>query len=216
MNVSAIIVTRGDQDLDPIVGQRWPEAVQEIVIWDNSALERRDVQVYGRYAAIEETHHPLVYVQDDDCTVEGEAIEELFDVWAINYLATDGQSGIVANMPQSRWNDYPDSCLLGWGAVFHRDSPKRAFNELAKYLYEQHEDAEGDPWLNPAFVRHFHRTCDVLFTTLTPHAKVDVGFAHLPWAEGPDRMFKQAEHKPERDRMLELARTIRDAERSLT
>ena len=57
MNVTAIIVTRGDHDLAPIIGQDSPEAVQEVVVWDNAAEDRRDLKVYGRYAAIAEASH---------------------------------------------------------------------------------------------------------------------------------------------------------------
>lgn len=208
MNISVVIVTRGDVDLAPIIGQDWPDAVQEIVVWDNASEERRNLCVYGRYAAIAETNHELIYVQDDDCLLERDAIQGLID------RGTAGE--IVCNMVEHRWFDYPDSCLVGWGAVFHRNAPYRAFDEFFR--------AQGAmlPADMPLALKmaadfgfnsepDFFRTCDVVFTTLTPHVKVDLGFTHLPWAEGPDRMFKQPNHKSERDEMLELARKVRDA-----
>lgn len=216
VNVSVVIVTRGDVDLAPIIGQDWPDAVQEIVVWNNADEHRRDLKVYGRYAAIAETNHPLIYVQDDDCTLERDAIEILIRSWA-EYDRIDESERrprgdrIVANMPQHRWFDYPDSCLIGWGSVFHRDAPARSWKELSVYLHERVLEGEPDPWLDADFVTHFNRTCDVVFTTLTPHVKLDLGFKHLPWAEGPDRMFKQPDHKDSRDEMLALARKVRDA-----
>jgi hypothetical protein len=42
--------------------------------------------------------------------------------------------------------------------------------------------------------------------------KIDVGFQHLPWAEDRGRaMFLQPDHGPIRERMLQLARQVRDA-----
>src|SRR5262249_48330843 len=85
MNVSAIIVTRGDQSfaiqnqIAPSLPDEW-----ERVVWDNGSGNvtndqpgRRyargarvpDLAVYGRYAAIEYTDADLIYVQDDDCVV---------------------------------------------------------------------------------------------------------------------------------------------------
>lgn len=81
MNVSAIIVTRGDVDLEQVLAplpQEW-----ERVIWDNGARrlsrygpgysldlhEVDDLSVYGRYAAIAHATGELIYVQDDDCVV---------------------------------------------------------------------------------------------------------------------------------------------------
>lgn len=222
LNVSVVIVTRGDHDLAPIIGQDWPDDVQEIITWDNSAEHRRDLGVYGRYAAIAEASHPLIFVQDDDCTLETDAIRELIDTWdemvalAKIEATPDPWKLIVANMPASRWPDYPDSCLVGWGAVFHREAPWRAFKEYARH-HDLLWEAMGGWSEMPSRLESIHmsaefrRTCDVVFTTLSPHIKLDLGFAHLPWAEGPDRMFKQPSHKSERDRMLALAREVRDA-----
>jgi hypothetical protein len=55
------------------------------------------------------------------------------------------------------------------------------------------------------------QTCDVVFTALTPRALVDVPYENLPWAEDPDRMYRQPGHQAERGKMLELAFRARDA-----
>jgi hypothetical protein len=226
VNVSAIIVTRGDVDLTPVVTSipgDW-----ELLVWDNGAKrlvrfearEKRvgiaaieDLSVYGRYAAIDHATGDLIYVQDDDCVVSDP--ESLVIEWKVKGAypfqgrgaATwgsdprDAKDHAVCNMPESRWSDYADSALVGWGSVFHRDAPGQAW---ARMFESGNQD----------FIRpdnyFFYRTCDVVFTTLTPCAKVDLGFTHLPWAEQPGRMFTSPGHKEERDRMLELARKVRD------
>ena len=181
-DVSAVIVTRGDQDLTQI---RASLPFEDVVIWDNS--KRHDVSVYGRYAALREVRNTIVYVQDDDCLVPRSAIDTL--------LAEYRPGEIVANMPVSRWSDYPDSCLVGWGAVFDRRLPQQAFDRYAK--------------LYPLGAVEFMRDCDVVFTTLTPHVKFDLGFEHLPWAELPNRMFKQPLHST-RLTTLKQAQRVRD------
>ena len=40
-------------------GRSGRSSVQEIIVWDNSSLDRRDLKVYGRYAAIAEASHPI-------------------------------------------------------------------------------------------------------------------------------------------------------------
>ena len=49
MSVCAIIVTRGDQLLTPVVATI--PAEWDVLVWDNSVED--DAGVYGRYAAIE-------------------------------------------------------------------------------------------------------------------------------------------------------------------
>lgn len=209
--VSAIIVTRGNVDLDPIVEKlgKCP-SVDEIIVWRNGQrVERRwshplgsfaalalaeNLSVYGRYAAIKYAKHDLIYVQDDDCLVDAEGLVFASDSETSEY------GGLVCNMPTSRWPDYPDSALVGWGAVFQRDLPELAFERF--YAARETVDKEL-----------FHRECDSVFTALTPHRKIDIGFQHLPWAEGPDRMWTADRqlHKIERGLMIAMALQARDA-----
>ncbi len=188
--VSAVIVTRGDVDLTESLALL--DRFDEIIIWNN-ALET-DLAVYGRYAGIEQARNDVVFTLDDDCLVSHEAQDVL--------LAAYMPGVIVANMPEARWRDYPDSCLTGWGAVFDRVLPEQAFARMT--------DAKIMLPIDPSPQDFFYRECDVAFTTLTPHRKIDVGFTHQPWAEDPARaMFLSP--RPDRARMLELARQVRNA-----
>jgi hypothetical protein len=250
MNVSAIIVTRGDVDLRPVLDSLPDE--WERVVWDNSGrgpltdklarefyattsrAERRrmnfkggphrllprlvfaqpDLSVYGRYAAIEYASHDLIFTQDDDVIVsDPQAIvnewvahctwkatsDESVPVLGYRSERLDGQH-LVANMPpQFRHDGYTDSCLVGFGACFHRDAPTRAFRWFSGD--EHHEYFQG--W--------FRRTCDVVFTTLTPRVLVDVPKQNLPYATDANRMYRQPDHLDERTRMLHLARQVRDS-----
>ncbi len=231
--VSAIIVTRGDHDLSEILRSLPPD--WERLIWNNGlgqitrywteppgSFERLatglpDLAVYGRYAAIEYAKGDLIFVQDDDCVIERAA--EIVHAWEVQasletrtmegYLHEwKSGNGSVTNMPAARWTEFPDWSLVGWGACFHRDLPAKAFERWGKGLPSEvrYPLEIGEPPL-------FMKECDAVFTTLTPHVKIDVGFRHLPWAEGPGRMFTEdpERHREERNRMVELARRVRDA-----
>lgn len=101
-DVSAVLVTRGDIDLTPVLNSL-PFA--DVIVWNNT--ERENLSCYGRFAGIAEAKHDLIYVQDDDVLVPIPAIVRAFDP------ETDG---VFANKPAAEeWR------FLGLGALFHRD-----------------------------------------------------------------------------------------------
>jgi hypothetical protein len=232
VNVTAIIVTRGDHDLGEILDSlpdKW-----EVVIWDNGArrisirkrdyplpvhldtvIEEfwdgqrvRDLSVYGRYAAIEYATHDLIYVQDDDVIVsDPQAIVNAYTAkcgWALDDMPPKQLwfEGVVCNMPpEFRHDFYEEHALVGFGACFHRDAPKKAHGKFARAFGVQ---PTGLPDDQPSLLR----TCDIVFTALTPRVLVDVSYERLPWDSDPNRMWKQADHTKERTRMLELVKQV--------
>jgi hypothetical protein len=209
VKVAACLVTRGDVDIDPVLASiptDW-----EIIIWDNSALE--NLSVYGRYAAIDFTDAELIYVQDDDVfvsnpdAIRGEWQKECNEWYRTEHLYTEGTKppwpGLVANMPQAfRHDGYTDSCLVGFGACFHRDAPGKAFERFAAANGNAIEFTDTPMW---------RRTCDVVFTALTPRVLMEIEKIDREFATAPERMYRQPGHVAERREMLELARRVRDA-----
>ena len=221
MNVSAIIVTRGNVDLEPIITSlpiEW-----EILTWDNGAgrlrgfspqraatLERpaTDLSVYGRYAAIEFAANEVIYVQDDDCIVSDP--QAIVAEW-VRATQTDEiedstwwpDSLVVCNQPEP-WRSnpfYKDHALVGFGAAFHRDAPERAWRRWMDWRgYIAEWPPPVDAWLEPWFLR----TCDIVFTALTPRVLVDIPHTSFDYASDPDRMWRQPSHQSERQRMLDL------------
>ena len=101
MKVSACLVTRGDVDLTTILNSL---PFDDVVVWDNS--EREDLSCYGRFAAVAEAKHDVIYTQDDDLMVP---IPALLKAW-------DGRPGILANKPpEEEWR------FLGCGSLFRRE-----------------------------------------------------------------------------------------------
>lgn len=158
LKVSAIIVTRGDVDLRPVLDSLPREWEQ--VVWNNSGSDAgatvsvrdprkheresgavkmqqvgHDISVYGRYHAIQYASHDLIYVQDDDCILSDP--NEILEWWYRWQAATEEEKGhphfshVICNMPQEFRHDfYTDHALVGFGAAFHRDVPARAFSQL--------------------------------------------------------------------------------------
>jgi hypothetical protein len=178
------IVTRGDVDLGEIEAALEPLGWPTIV-YDNS--KEIDYAVAGRYAAVNWADTDLVYVQDDDCVLEADAVRTILAAW------TPG--AIAANMPAAFRHDfYTDHCLVGFGAVFEREF---AESSMAR-AYAAWPDR--DP-------RALDRTCDIALTYLSPERiLVDVPYRNLEWAEAPNRMWMQPGHVSERKRTLEWLR----------
>lgn len=122
--VSAVLVTIGDVDLTPILESLPPE--YEVVIWNNA--ERTDFKVFGRYMGILEATRPVVFFQDDDCLLTPDQHQQLLDAY---------EPGVVTgNMiyDDPVWKKrYADTTLLGWGAIFDRELPWRAFMRWARH-----------------------------------------------------------------------------------
>ncbi len=188
--VAPIVVTRGNVSLAPMFNTLAGVGFADGYIWNNGGGDQ-DLGVYGRYAAIEKVRAPVIVVQDDDCVLPPETIKGL--------LAAYEPGKIVANMPAAfRRPFYTEHCLVGLGAIFDRDLPRQAF--------ERFDYDEG--MLDEFF---FRRTCDVIFTALTPFTLVDLPVEILDYARGEGRMFKDPNHSIERKRALDLALKVRDA-----
>jgi hypothetical protein len=197
MNVSVVIPTRGNVDMQPIfdsLPSDW-----EIVLWDNGQgivwtippgrakadgiPLAGDLSVYARYAAIEYASNDLIFTQDDDCVLPPAVFDAL--------LASHEPGAIVANMSAYHQIHHVDAPLLGFGALFQRDLPARAFSRW--------DDTSSDLFL---------RTCDVVFAALTPSCCVDVPFYYLPQASSPGRMSRQAGFAQERQDILDKAKAL--------
>jgi hypothetical protein len=161
--VTAIIVTRGDVDLEPILATL---PYGEVLVWNNSTRPV-DEACFGRYLAIAEASHDIIYFQDDDLIFTGH--EQL--------LAVYEPGKIAANMP-SPWYErtgYKDlNCAqVGAGAILDRHLPDAAIN---RYLSRWPKDVL------------FLAYCDDVVGMLTPWQRYDFGYEILPVASAPGRI----------------------------
>lgn len=104
---TAVIVTRGDIDLTPVLEslpEEWP-----IAIWDNSQ-QPEDLKVYGHFAALPEVETDYVYMQDDDAICPA---RELLAAWD----EEKHRDVILLNEADG------ETPWISWGAIFRKDLP---------------------------------------------------------------------------------------------
>lgn len=240
VGVTACLVTRGDVDLQPIIDSLpndwqiviWDNGDRMVTRSDGFTEVCHDLSVFGRYAAIEYATNDLIYVADDDVIVSDP--QEIVEVWNQQnklfyeqqysewwYAVENGEHdrqevfdtwpGIVCNHPQEFRHDfYSDHSLVGFGAAFYRDAPKRAFARFKEHSIRERGGLCRTIDEEAIDGARFNRCCDIVFTVLTPCVRVDVPKENLPHAYADDRMWRQPTHQAERQRMLDLVRRVRD------
>lgn len=82
---------------------------------------------------------------------------------------------------------------LGHGAIFHRDAPFAAFAEWSSV----HGDEDLRRWP------------DVVFSSLTPRRRVQIGRVDLPAAYAGNRMWMQPDHFQDQERVRTWCRRMR-------
>lgn len=194
-DVCAILVTRGDIDMAPIIDEL---PYGEILVYDNSQRPI-DWKVFGRYMGIHETSRPLIYFQDDDCIVRNHSA--LLDAWERGHVV-----GNFKNDP-ARVRVFKDSTLLGWGSLFERHLPFDAF-----FRYARHHPLD---W---RFMTGLG--AEFSFPILTPSKKVLVDICEggdVEWLDQDgmvfarsDRMSMQDGFYEEIDEVQARAREVRD------
>lgn len=175
-DICAVIVTRGDVDLQPILSAL-PYA--ETVVWDDR--ERGSRGCYGRYLAAGETEKPVVFFVDDDVVFT--AHDEL--------LARYEPGQMIVNMPSPWYEtcgyDRLGQALVGAGSLVDSGLWQPA---LDRYLAEYPEDELFDLY------------CDVVVGMLTPHVRCDLGYEVLEYASAPGRIWTSP-GAAERKRMMQ-------------
>jgi hypothetical protein len=162
--VSAVLVTKGDVDLDPIL-DRFPE-FDELIIWDNSKSPV-DMKTLGRHLAEQFCRNDVIYHQDDDLIFRN--FGRLLEAYE--------PGRITANMP-SPWYEtvgYPEKrqVMLGAGSLIDKGLAGQA---LDRYLAVH-------PFDDDLLVY-----CDCVVGALVPSFRVDLGYEILPWADKPGRI----------------------------
>lgn len=191
-SVSAVIATRGDVPMMEPVSALRSGGISDVVVWDNSTDIDGDLGPYARFVALDRALNDVILVQDDDVVLPPETVAGL--------CAAYEPGKLVTNMPEIFRQHYSDSVILGFGAIFDADLPERAFSRFFGHwpLMTRHD---------PLFIRESCRA----FAILTPTVLVDLPKEDLPWANAPNRLWRQPDHVAMRERMLDLARQVRDA-----
>lgn len=182
--VTAIVVTRGDVDLQPILAQM---PFDDLVVWDNSVRDD-DAKVFGRYLAMAEAANDVVFMQDDDIIFT--AFDEL--------LAAYEPGRITCNMPSPWWErtgyEQMQCGMVGAGSLVPLGISQQAFD---RYLERWPKDDM------------FLLGCDWVHGILTPFERFDFGYEILDYASAPGRIWTSSEGPGLRDEMCRRALELR-------
>jgi hypothetical protein len=183
--ITAIIVTRGNVDLAPCL-ETLP--YDQVIVWDNSQREH-DYKIFGRYAAIPEARHPVIYWQDDDVIFRHH--DELLKHYQPGVL--------IANMDDdwrlgAGYND--DLVLFGAGSLCDAHLPSIVFD---RYL-QQH------PWDDELLVE-----ADFAFGVLAPWVRVNIPFEVRPFSDEPGRLWNTEGQTSRKWNMIQRAKDLQTA-----
>lgn len=184
MNCTPIVVTRGNVDLTEIL--RSLKAIGKPVVYDNS--KRRDLNVFGRFAAAQCCTTDLVFFQDDDVIISNP--QEILKAWE--------PGKVVCNMPANFRPGYQGTdSLMGFGSCCEQALVSKTF-----LRYTEHFGVDA----------LFYRECSRIFTMLNPCIWVDVAKTDLPYASDNDRMWRHPDHWKMRDEARRRAIFILESE----
>jgi hypothetical protein len=169
-DVSAVLVTRGNVDMAPIL-ETLP--FRDVIIWDNS---RRpvDLKLLGRYAAVPETRRPVIYWQDDDVILTREQISELLREYEPGKVLVNMDAPWV----EACGYDTPEGLvgMMGAGSLCPAELPQQIFDH-----YLEHYPLDDDLLIE----------ADFAFGVLAPTKRVDVGYVAREFADDVDRLYRQ-------------------------
>ena len=190
--VSAVLVTRGNVDMQPIVDSL---IFDDVVVWDNS-VEPQDQMTYGRCLAIARAKHPIIYSQDDDLIHSAENQLAILDHYQpgvmVGCMWDEWSAGARA---QGIWHGYDDLVFAGSGSVYDSTIPSRA---AARYL----ECFPLDDF--------FRLWADTIIGIIANTHQIDVRFEILPSASADYRMCNQSGAVQDKKEAIRRARAVRD------
>lgn len=189
--VTAVLVTRGDVDLQPVLDSL---IFGDIVVWDNSM--EADAMTYGRVLATNRARHQVIYSQDDDIVHTAENQLEILAAY---------QPGVLTGCMWPEWSDgaraqgiehgYDDLVFMGSGSVFDATV---AWEATAAYLANHPDDSFFRLW------------SDTIVGILAPTKQIDVRFDALPVADDPNRMCNLDGAVALKTEAIRRAREVRD------
>jgi hypothetical protein len=182
--VAAVLVTRGNVDLSAIMGTLG--GFGKVAVWDNSRY--LNMGPFGQFLMASLLNNfEVVYFQDDDCTTDPAAIVAAWEPGKV--VCNMGTQGHRAN-----YEDRLDK-LMGFGSCFEKAMIRPTFERYAKTY-----PIDRVLWREPGRI----------FTAMN-HEKtkmVEVPFQNLPWAEGPDRLYRQPDHLEMRDEAIRRVKKV--------
>ena len=189
--VTAVIVTKGDVDLQPVLDSL---IFPDVIVWDNS--KRENLMTYGRVAGARLANTPIIYSQDDDIVHSPESQVQILAAYEPGFL-----TGCM-------WEE--------WSAGAYQQGIPRGYSDLVfpgsgsisdLRLWEGSIEAYLAEW---PFDDFFKLWCDTIIGVITPTKQLDIRFEALPHAEADDRMANLPDAVALKTEALRRARLVRE------
>ncbi len=193
--VTAIIPTRGDVDIQPIVDSL---IFEEVIVWDNSA--GGDYGTWGRYLATNGTDIKYVYSQDDDIIHSHEnqlAIVQAYEPRTLTGCMWEEWSNGARK--QGIQNGYDDLVFAGSGSVYDASLPHQSA-ALYTEMYPVDE--------------FFLLWADTILGIISPSKQLDLRFSEMDYAEADNRMANMENAVELKTQAIMRGRQIRDMHKS--
>ncbi len=191
-DVTAVLVTRGDIDLTPVLESL---IFPEVIVWDNS-IEHHDEKTYGRVAATLRATNSILYSQDDDIIHTPENQMQILAAY---------QPGVLVGCMWEEWSTgaktqgieggYDDLVFAGAGSVYDYDIPWMA---CAQYLDQYPRDDFFLLW------------ADTIIGVIADTKQLDIRFEILPCAEDENRMCNLPDGIELKTEAIRRARGVRE------
>ena len=193
-NVSAVLVTRGNCDLQPVLDSL---IFDDVVVWDNSV--DHDEKTWGRaIAALTLAKHNVVYSQDDDIVHTPENQQRIIDSY---------ERGVLTGCMWNEWSNgaakqgieggYDDLVFCGSGSVYDAELPY-----LTAQRYLAHFPLDD----------FFRLWADTIIGIIAPTRQIDIRFEALPEADADYRMANQEGFTEQKIEAIRRALLVRDCE----
>jgi hypothetical protein len=190
-DVSAVIVTKGDVDLTPVLESL---IFDDVVVYDNSVFP--DQMTFGRVLGARAARHSVIYSQDDDIMHTADAQERIIDAY---------QPGFMVGCMWPEWSagakeqgiphGYDDLIFPGSGSI----SDEWLWGDaIHQYLAE---------WPFDDFCRLWS---DTIIGVIAPTKQLDIRFEILPCAEDETRMANLPDAVALKTEAIRRARQVRD------
>jgi hypothetical protein len=192
-DVTAVIVTRGDVPLDPIIDTL---VFPDVIVWDNSR-EEKDQMTYGRLLGALRANTGIIYSQDDDIVHSPENQMQILAAYSESYLVgcmwKDWSDGARR---QGIENGYDDLVFPGSGSISNRELWVDAH---LRYLeHYPHDD-------------FFRMWSDTIIGVITPTVQLPLRFEELGWGNDDNRMAHMENAVELKTEAIRRGREVRDA-----
>lgn len=189
--VTAVIVTRGDVDLTPVLESL---IFPTVVVYDNTVQENE--MTHGRAVAAHYTGNHVIYSQDDDIIHSRENQQTILAAY---------EPGVLTGCMWPEWSlgayqqgiegGYDDIVFPGSGSIVDRTVTSAAIRS-----YLDHFPADD----------FFRLWCDTIVGVIAPTKQLDIRFDALPCAEDDNRMCNLPDAVKNKTEAINRARWVRD------